>query len=102
MPRTKKESTKAAVREMTELFRCSAPPDTLQTECCQTEQRDEVSRDKLEVHMAVEIFIRDPAERDIALRLDAAALGAPGTPPALSATYPEPVPRGDGVSVFDY
>lgn len=52
--------------------------------------------------MAIEIFSCDPPERDSDLHLDAAALGPPGTLPALRPAYPEPVPLADGVSVFDH
>jgi hypothetical protein len=65
------------------------------------EERRRVESDLLSLEELVRIFNEDLARRGADLRLDVNQLTDPALPGALAAIYPEPVPVGAGVSMFE-
>ncbi len=65
------------------------------------EERRRVEQDTLSLADVARIFNEDLAERGADFRFDLGRLGDPAFAGALAAVYPEAVPVGAGVSVFD-
>jgi hypothetical protein len=64
-------------------------------------ERRRVENDLLALDEVVRIFNADLAERGADLRVDQGRIADPALPGELAAFYPEPVPVGAGVSIFD-
>jgi len=65
------------------------------------EERLRVERDTLSLEDVARIFNEDLASRGSELRVDAAGITDPGLPLALAQIYPEAVPTGAGLSMFE-
>ena len=65
------------------------------------EERRRVEQDVLSLEDVARIFDEDLAERGADFRFDLDRLEDPALAVALGARYPEPVPVGAGVSVFE-
>jgi hypothetical protein len=65
------------------------------------EERRRLEHDTLTLSDVARIFNEDLAQRGVELRLDADHLDDPAIAGGLAAVYPEAVPSGAGVSMFD-
>lgn len=65
------------------------------------QERQRVERDVLSLEEVARIFNEDLAKRGVDFRIDLEQLHDPALAGALSAVYPEAVPVGAGVSMFD-
>jgi hypothetical protein len=65
------------------------------------EERLRVERDLLSLEEVVRVFNEDLARRGVDLRIGLEQLQDPALPGALAAVYPEAVPVGAGVSMFE-
>lgn len=65
------------------------------------EERRRVESDLLSLEEVVRIYNEDLADRGESLRVEFDRLNDPALPGELAAVYPEPVPMGAGVSIFD-